>query len=96
MPSYVILINYTEQGLKTFKDLPARLQQVEQAFQQAGGKMTGYYLTLGQYDAVSVVEFPDDETAAKAMLAQAVRGNVKTTTLRAFTRQEAENIAKSL
>lgn len=94
--TYVVLLNYTEQGIANFKGMPDRLKAAEQAFAQAGGKLISYHLTLGQYDAVTIAEFPDDAAAAKAVIAQAGLGNVRTTTLRAFTRQEAEDIARSL
>jgi uncharacterized protein with GYD domain len=96
LANYVVLIKYTEQGLKTFKDLPRRLQRVEEAFQKAGGKMTGWYLTMGQYDSVVTAELPDDEVAARVLLSLAALGNAQSTTLKAFTRQEAEAIARQL
>lgn len=94
--TYVILLNYTEQGIQNFKSMPDRTRAAEQAFAQAGGKLLSYHLTLGQYDGVAIAEFPDDAAAAKALIAQAALGNVRTTTLRAFTREEAENIARGL
>ena len=94
--TFVVLLNYTEQGIKNFKDMPARAKAAEESFSKVGGKLLSYHLTLGQYDAVVIAEFPDDAAAAKSMIAQAALGNVKTTTLRAFTREEAEGIARSL
>ena len=58
--------------------------------------MKAFYLTMGQYDAVAVIEAPDDETAAKGALITASAGNVSTETLRAFTEQEAIALVQSL
>ena len=85
MATYITSINFTEQGIKTIKDLPARIAAGRQAFEANGGKLLNYYLTLGAQDAVIVYEFPDDETAASMALAQAGLGNVRTTSMRAFT-----------
>jgi uncharacterized protein with GYD domain len=96
MPTYVTLVHYTEQGVKTFKDLPARLEDTRKAGETLGAKLTAFYLTMGQYDAVVISEAPDDETVAKLALAAGGRGNVRTETLRAFTEDEAKRIANEL
>jgi uncharacterized protein with GYD domain len=64
MPVYVTLLNYTEQGRKDIATLPDRAEQVGKRVEQAGGKVLGNYMTMGRFDQVSVVEAPDDETAA--------------------------------
>ena len=92
MATYISFLNFTEQGVKTVKDLPARIAAGRQAFEANGGKLLNYYLTLGAQDAVVVYEFPDDETAASMMLAQAGLGNLRTTTLRAFTEAEISGV----
>ena len=96
MPTYVTLLHYTEQGVKTFKDLPARLDQTRKAGEPLGAKLVAYYLTMGRYDAVVISEAPDDETVAKLALAAAGRGNVRTETLRAFDENEAKKLAADL
>ncbi len=96
MATYIALVNLTDEGVKRFKELPDRLKAVEQSIQQAGGKLVGWYLTMGQYDAVVISEFPDDQAAVRALLGNAAQGRARTTTLKAFTRQEAEAIARSL
>jgi len=85
MATYITLINLTEQGVKTIKDLPARIAAGRQAMEANGGKLLQYYLTLGAQDAVVITELPDDETAASVALQQAGLGNLRTTTMRAFT-----------
>ena len=96
MPMYVTLVRYTEQGIKTFKDLPSRLEETRKAGEAAGAKLVAFYLTMGQYDAVVVSEAPDDETVATLALAAGGRGNVRTETLRAFTEDEAKKLAAAV
>ena len=96
MPTYITLIRYSDQGLKTFKDLSRRLDETRQVGEAAGARLVAFYLTMGQYDAVVVSEAPDDETITKLALAAGGRGNVRTETLRAFTEEEAKRIAAEL
>jgi uncharacterized protein with GYD domain len=96
MPTYATLIRYTEQGVKTFKDLPSRLEETRKAGEAVGAKLIAFYLTMGQYDAVVISDAPDDATVAKLALAAAGRGNVRTETMRAFTEDEARKIASEL
>jgi uncharacterized protein with GYD domain len=96
MPTYITLIHYTEQGVKTFKDLPSRLDETRKAGEAVGATLKGFYLTMGQYDAVVISDAPDDATVAKLALAAAGRGNVRTETMRAFTEDEAKQIASGL
>jgi uncharacterized protein with GYD domain len=96
MPTYVTLIHYTEQGVKTFKDLPSRLDETRKAGEAVGATLKAFYLTMGQYDAVVVSDAPDDATVAKLALAAGGRGNVRTETMRAFSEDEAKQIASEL
>ena len=96
MPTYVTLIRYTEQGVKTFKDLPQRLEDTRKAGEAVGAKLISFHLTMGQYDAIVISDAPDDETVATLALAAAGRGNVRTETLRAFNEDEAKSIAARL
>ena len=96
MATYISFLNFTEQGVKTIKDLPTRIAAGRQAFEANGGKLLNYYLTLGAQDAVVVYEFPDDETAASMALAQAGLGNIRTTSMRAFTEAEIPGILSKM
>jgi uncharacterized protein with GYD domain len=96
MPTYVSLINYTQQGIQNFKDSPSRLEAAKQAFKAAGGEIKGYYLTLGRYDAIVISEMPNDETGATLAIAIASQGNIRTETLRAFTEDEMKGIVANL
>jgi len=92
MPSYLMLANYTDQGIRNIKQSPQRLEAVKQAAQQAGGRMVFFYLTMGQYDFAALVELPNDEVAARLLLTVGSQGNVRTTTLRAFQETEYQRI----
>ena len=96
MPSYLSLINWTEQGIKNVKESPQRLERAKQATEAAGGRMIFFYLTMGQYDLVSLTEFPNDEAAARFLLILGGQGNIRSTTLKAFTEDEFRHIIASL
>ena len=92
MPHFVTLIRYTQQGIAKIKESPARLDAAKKAAEKLGGKLHSWYLTMGQYDAVMICEFPNDEAAAQFSLYVGALGNVTTETLRAFTEGEFRNI----
>ena len=96
MPHFVNLIRYTQQGIAKIKESPARLEAAKRTAEKAGGKIHAWYLTMGQYDAVIITEFPNDEAVAKFALAVGALGNVTTETLRAFTEGEYRNIVGGL
>ena len=92
MANYVVLINWTERGVSEAKDTVKRSENVRQLAQQMGGDMSTIYWTLGRYDAIAVLEAPDDETASAIALRAAGNGAVRTETLRAFTADEMSGI----
>lgn len=96
MPTYIILVRYTQQGIQNIKDSPARLDGAKQAFRAMGAELKQWYLVMGQYDAVVVGEAPNDETATKLALAISSLGNVRTETLRAYTEEEYRKIIAAL
>jgi uncharacterized protein with GYD domain len=96
MPTYVSLVRYTDQGIRTIKESPARLDLAKKAFQAAGGELKQFYLAMGKYDIVIVAEAPNDEVAATVTLGLGSMGNVRTETLRVFTESEFRNIVGSL
>ncbi len=96
MPRYIILMNLTEQGAKTIKEAPARVQDAARALEAAGGKMVDFYTVLGQYDYVCIVDVPSDEVGLMQLLGIGAGGNVKTVTLRAFTKDEFAAAVKKL
>jgi len=96
MPSYIVLLKWTEQGVANVKESPSRLDSGRKAFKKFGVKIKDAYLTMGRYDLVCVVEAPDDETFARAMLTLGSQGNVQTETLKAFSEAEYRKIVDSI
>ncbi len=96
MPTFVTLGKWTDQGIRNVKDSPKRRQAFEDKITSMGGKVKDAYLVLGDYDIVVVTEVPNDETAAKLALGTALQGNMRTTTMRAFSREEMDKIIGSL
>ena len=92
MPTYVVLNNWTDQGIRSVKDSPKRLDATRKAIEAAGGKVLGYYLTMGRYDSVLIVEGPSDEVAAALALSAGSQGSVRTETLKAFPEDEYRSI----
>jgi uncharacterized protein with GYD domain len=96
MPTYVTLLKFTQQGIQTIKEGPKRLDTAKKRFQDAGAELKAFYLVMGEYDAVAIVEAPNDETVTKLALGNASVGNVRCVTMRAFTEAEYRKIVSSL
>ena len=96
MPTYISLVNLTDQGVRTMKDLSRRLQNADQTFSSMGAKLKEIYMVMGEYDYVVLAEAPDDATMARVTLAIAGQGNVRTQTLRAFDRDETLELVEGL
>lgn len=96
MPTYISLIGYTDQGIRNVKDSPKRLDAAKKMLKDMGGELKAFYLTLGNYDIVTVVDAPSDEVVAKFVLALASAGNVRTNTLKAFPEAEYRKIISGL
>ena len=88
MRSYVILSNWTDQGVKNSRDTLKRAKAFRTLIENRRGKVREHLYTLGEYDILTVAEFPDDETATAAVLTLASLGNVRTQTMRAMGREE--------
>src|SRR5712692_5173602 len=96
MATYITLLKYTEQGIKTIKESPSRLEKARQLLKSLGGELKSFHLVQGRYDAIVISEAPDDEVAAKFALASGSQGNVRTETTRAFTEEEYRRIISGL
>ena len=92
MATFVSLLNWTEKGIKDFKDTVNRAHAAAELAEKMGGKLKDIYWTIGPHDAVAIVEFPDPETATAYLLNLGALGNVRTTSLRAFSEQEMVGI----
>jgi uncharacterized protein with GYD domain len=96
MPAYVMLANYTDQGIKRVKESPDRLDAIKKLVADHGGEIKAFYLTLGGYDLLTVVDAPNDDVIAKLLLTVGADGNVRTTTFRAYTEEEFRSVVASL
>jgi len=96
MPTYVVLYKLTDQGIRNIKDAPQRMEKAIKALEAMGGKVIGIYSVMGEYDYVGIGEMPNDEAALSLALAMGSEGNVRTTTMKAFTKEEFAEIVKKL
>ena len=96
MPTYLILINYTDQGMTKIRMSRSRFDVAKGTLKAVGGKIKDIYLTMGRYDLVLVVKAPDDEAIAKFVLSLGAKGNVRTETVRAFTENEYREIVGAI
>ena len=96
MATYLMLGNWTEQGLRNIKELPQRRRGGPALAQRCGCDLKAMSMTIGAYDLVLRVEAPDDEALARFALSMGARGNVRTTTLRVFSEEDAERVIGSL
>jgi uncharacterized protein with GYD domain len=92
MPTFMIFINWTDQGAKTAKDTGKRSQAAKALAEKLGGRLLSVYVTTGQYDVVATVEMPSGEAVAKFVAAVAASGSARTTTVRAFDPEEFSKI----
>ena len=84
MPTYVMLTNLTADGVRTLKNNPNRVGEVNKEVEQIGAKVLAQYATLGQYDFVTIVEAPDEQTMAKVSVELGSRGTMTSQTLTAM------------
>lgn len=96
MATYIALSTFTDQGIRNVKDTTKRAEAVKEAATKYGAKMTQIYWTQGQYDVVAMIEAPDDASATAFALAIGMAGNIRTQTLRAFSRDEMNGILGKL
>lgn len=94
MPTYIALLNWTQQGISKIDESPSRLDAGRAALKKMGVEIKDVYMTMGRFDHVCVIEAPDDETYARAMLSLASQGNVSTETLKAFSEDEYRRILR--
>jgi uncharacterized protein with GYD domain len=96
MPTYVALMKFTEQGAKDIKNAPKRSQEFIKGLEAMGGKLLGFYLTMGEYDYVGIAEMPSDEVALTYLMGLGAAGFVTTTTLKAFKLEEFTPLVNKL
>jgi uncharacterized protein with GYD domain len=92
VPSFIMLANFTDQGVRGVKETTKRYDAFKETIRKSRVTIKDIYWTLGHYDIVAICEAPDDETATAAFLSLGSAGNVRTQSLRAFSREEMETI----
>ena len=88
MATYLSLFNWTDQGIRSVKDSPKRLESTRKALKKLGGELKAFYMLQGHYDGVLIFDLPNEDAMTKFLLTTGSAGNVRTTTLRAFTETE--------
>ncbi len=96
MPHYVVLANWTEQGIRNVKGTVERTDDVAKLAEKHGGRLVQSYWTVGPYDLVGIAEAPDDESASAFALELSSSGNIRTTTMRAYDQEEMSGIVQRL
>ena len=96
MPGYIILGKMTEKGTADVKSLPERMKQARGAAEKLGGKVVGMWVTMGQYDGVTVLDMPNEQAVSLFALSMARQGTAITQTMRAFSEEEFAQLAARL
>jgi uncharacterized protein with GYD domain len=96
MAKYILLVNWTEQGIRNIKDSAKRLDAGRALAKEQGCVLESFFMTMGSFDNVAVVEAPDDETMAKYVLTLSSEGNLRTVTLKAFPEETYRTIIGEL
>lgn len=96
MPRYILLLNYTDEGIQNIQYLPQHIIAFRKIAEAAGGRMPQVYLTMGQYDLIAIIEAPSDEACVSMALTICSVGNVRSTTLKAFTEEEITEVVENI
>jgi uncharacterized protein with GYD domain len=96
MPTYVTLMNWTDQGVRNVRDTVQRRGQADELAQKHGATIEEVYWTVGPHDIVTIVEAPDDESVTAMLLELGSAGNLRTTTLRAYDSDQMSGILQRL
>ncbi len=92
MATYIVMLDFTDQGVRNIAHTTERADAFAAAVENAGGKVKDQYWTVGSHDGVLIVDLPDDQTAAALVLTLGSLGNVRTQLLRAYDRSEVDAI----
>jgi uncharacterized protein with GYD domain len=96
MPTYIMLMRWTQAGTERIKDDPQRIERLRDIFKYVGGEIKALYFTFGRYDKVVIAEAPSDEAMAKAVLTLGGFGTVQVETLKAFPEKDGLEIISEL
>ncbi len=96
MATYIVLNSFTDQGIRSVKDSTKRADAVRELAKKFGVTAKEFFWTLGSYDIVAIYDAPDDVSMTAFGLAIGAAGNVRTQTLRAFSREEMNGVLAKL
>lgn len=96
MPNYVMLANWTDQGMRAIDESPKRIDAARKTLEEMGGRFLSVFMTMGQYDLVITYDAPDDAVAARLSLILGKLGNVKTVSMKAFPEEAYRQIVNTL
>ncbi len=96
MPTYVMLAQWTDQGMRAIDEASRRLDAAKKILVDMGGQFRSVYMTMGDYDLVAIYDAPDDAVAARFTLLLGKMGNVRTTSMKAFPEEAMRQIVASL
>lgn len=96
MTTYIMLMNWTEQGIRNVKDSAKRLDAARKLLKDMGGELKTVYMTMGDHDLVAIYDAPDDAIAARFTLQLGMMGNIRTKTMKAFPEAAYRELVASL
>lgn len=96
MPTYIVLTNFTDQGVQAVKESPDRFEAGGPLLEQMGIEIKAHYWLMGRYDLVTIVEAPDAEAVSRFALIVGMQGNGRTETMRAFSLDEFRGVVGGL
>ncbi len=96
MPTYVMLANWTDQGMRAIEDTPRRIDASRKSLEEMGGRFLSVYMTMGVHDLIITYDAPDDAVAARFALLLGKLGNVRTSSLKAFPEEAFRQIVNSV
>ncbi len=96
MPTYIVFADYTDKGIANIKDSPDRLDAVRKLVADHGGEVKAIYLMMGDHDIVTIIDAPNDDTAARLLLTIGAEGNIRTKSYKIFDEDEFRSIVASL
>lgn len=96
MATYIVLTSFTDQGIRSVRDTTKRADAVKESAKKFGVTVKEFYWTLGSHDLVVIFDAPDDVSMTALGLSIGSAGNVRTQTMRAFTREEMNGVLAKL
>ena len=96
MPNYVMLANWTDQGMRHIEDSPKRIDAARKSLEEMGGHFISVFVTMGEYDLIITYDAPDDAVAARFSIMLGKLGNIRTSSMKAFPEEAYRQIVHTL